>query len=312
MFKKFALVIALVLVLAPVTSALAIRYWDGGGDTGTDSWATANNWTGDTVPGSTELMATRGLHGSSSNVTDVDTADCVAGTLVNGYGTPTIMPSGPAHTLNILNGGTLALGTMQNACNSGAATGYAVGTINVYAGGTLTVDNYLNLTHPNGNAATSENGGHGTLNMYGGLIDLGTTFSVSRNAVGNHYGEVHLDGGEIYAGSFYMGFHSTEPPTEDPDKWVPNTIADSMDVSGGVLYVKGDVQTQIEGYIDNGWITAYDGAAGTKLTMELVTLASPKAGSGQYTKLYAEIPEPGTMLLAGFGVLVLLVSRRKR
>ena len=310
MFKKFALFIALVLVLAPVSSALAIIYYSGGA--ATDSWDDSANWNLARVPNATDLIGTRGLHGSTSNVTDVDTTNCVGGTLVNGYGTPAIMPSGPAHTLNVLDGGTLTLSTaLQNACNSGAATGYAVGTINVYDGGKSDVGAYFNLTHPNGTSGVSENGGHGTLNMYGGLIDVTQGFYVSRNATGNHYGEVHKDCGELYAARLYMGLHGYEDDRE-VDRWVPNTIPDSMDFSGGVMYIKGDVQTQVEGYVDNGWITAYDGAAGTKLTMELVTLSSPNAGSGQYTKIYGEIPEPGTMLLAGFGVLMLLVTRRKR
>lgn len=310
MFKKLALITALVLVLAPVSNALAIIYYSGGA--ATDSWDDSANWNLARVPNATDLIGTRGLHGSTSNVTDVDTTNCVGGTLVNGYGTPLIMPSGPAHTLNVLNGGTLTLSSaLQNACNSGAATGYAVGTINMYDGGTVDVGAYFNLTHPNGNPVTGEEGGHGTLNMYGGLIDVTQGFYVSRNAAGNHYGEVHMDGGELYAASLFMGLHGTDPPVEDPDKWVPNTIPDSMDFSGGVMYIKGDIQTQVNGYIDNGWITAYDGAG--VVVMETVNFSStPQAGAGDYTKIYGVIPEPGTMLLAGFGVLLLLVTKRKR
>jgi len=310
MFKKLALITALVLVLAPVSVALAAnKYYSGAGET--DSWADGANW-GGTVPASGDLVFMRGLHGSTSNVTDVSTTDCVGGSVLPGYGTPSIMPSGPAHTLNILNGGTLTCySAMQAAGNAGAATGYAVATINVYSGGKITCDGsaYFNLTHPSG-GTSSENGGHGTLNMYGGLIDFSQSFNVSRNATGNHYGEVHLDGGEIYAASLYMGFHTREDP-EDPDRWTPNTIADSMDFSGGVMYIKGDIQTQVEGYVSNGWITAYDGAGALRIETG-VSLTGHQAGDGEYTKIYAEIPEPGTMLLAGFGVLLLLVTRRKR
>jgi len=308
MFKKLALIMALVLVLAPVSSALAIIYYSGGA--ATDSWDDSANWNLARVPTTTDLVATRGLHGSTSNVTDVDTTNCVGSTLVNGYGTPAIMPSGPAHTLNVLNGGTLTLSSaLQNACNSGAATGYAVGTINVYDGGKIDVGAYFNLTHPNGNPASSENGGHGTLNMNGGLIDVTQGFYVSRNTAGNHYGEAHMDGGELYAASLYMGLHGTDPPDEE---WVRNTIPDSMDFSGGVMYIKGDVQTQVEGYIDNGWITAYDGGGVVRIETDVNITSDPNAGNGLYTKIYGEIPEPGTMLLAGFGALLLLVTRRKR
>ena len=77
------------------------------------------------------------------------------------------------------------------------------------------------------------------------------------------------------------------------------------------MYIKGDIRDQVLGYIDNGWVTGYDGAG--SVAMEIVNFAgTPQAGAGDYTKIYGVIPEPGTMLLAGLGVLVLLLRRRKR
>jgi len=77
-----------------------------------------------------------------------------------------------------------------------------------------------------------------------------------------------------------------------------------MDITGGILYISGDVTTTVEGYVDNGWLEAYGGAGTVNIEYE----ETPNR-----TKVWATpIPEPGTMLLAGFGVLLVLVTRRKR
>ena len=308
MFKKFALLTALVLALAPVSSALAIIYFNGDADT--DSWADGDNWNVDRVPNSADTAAMRGLYGSTSDICNVDTTDCVASSALVGYGETSTYNS----TLNILDGGTLTVyGGLQVSCNAQAVLGGNVSTVNVYDGGKITCDGsaYINLTHPNGTQGTSENRCHGTLNMYGGLIDISQDFRVSRNSqIGNHRGDVYLMGGEIYAGSLLMQLNSFEDPEEE-DRWVANTTPDYMNITYGVMYIKGDREEQIQGYVDDGWIEAF-GGAGVVMIQEDVSLTGHQAGDGDYTKVWGYIPEPGTMLLAGFGVLVLLVSRRKR
>jgi hypothetical protein len=85
-----------------------------------------------------------------------------------------------------------------------------------------------------------------------------------------------------------------------------------MDITYGVMYIKGDEEAEIAGYVDNGWIVAFGGAGEVIIETGVNVTCDPQAGNGEYTKVYGYIPEPGTMLLAGFGVLLLLVTRRKR
>lgn len=312
MFKKFALLTALVLVLAPVSAALATKYWDNG-QADSLSWGDAANWMTDGVPGSGDVVYLRGLVSpSTGNQTEVDVDNAVCAGMciaINSGSTPPTTD----HWLTITGDGVLTVTSyIQNSV--GVADPYAEITVN---GGTLRVGStgYFAMTWPNGNPATQEMANVGVLNMNSGLIDTGYSgsyaygFAVSRNAVGNHHGEVYLYGGDIYCGGFYMGFHSVEPPAEE---WVANTQSDYMDITYGVLWIKGDREEQIQGYIDSGYIEAFGGDGVVVIETGVDVTWGPVAGNGEYTKVYGIIPEPGTMLLAGFGVLLLLVTKRKR
>ena len=125
-------------------------------------------------------------------------------------------------------------------------------------GGTLMEVRWFNLGHRDGATGTlnmnsgsitvSDNiiigrGGTGTVNMNGGTITATGDFTIGRGAATT--GHVNLDGGIITAGNFVMR--------------VSYTAVGTMDVAGGTLIIDGDKLTTIQEYIDNGWITAYDG-----------------------------------------------------
>ncbi len=132
-------------------------------------------------------------------------------------------------------------------------------------GGALTVDGGT-LVVGTDDLLLGKNGGDGILNMISGSIDVARDFEVAGGNPGivNMTGgtitvaddfeipesegdgvsiaQVHLDGGTIIIGG---DLHMFDQGT--------------LDITGGTLILDGDVVSAVQGYIDNGWITAYDG-----------------------------------------------------
>ena len=105
------------------------------------------------------------------------------------------------------------------------------GTLNMKSG-TITAGGILYVGHT----------GMGTVNMTGGTI---TTPAVTLPHNGK--GHVNLHGGTLGAGTLEM-------------KQVAGTEnVGTMDVAGGTLILLGNDLEVVQGYIDNGWITAYEG-----------------------------------------------------
>jgi hypothetical protein len=80
--------------------------------------------------------------------------------------------------------------------------------------------------------------GTGTVDITGGSITVADTFGIAQSGGA---GDVFLDGGTISSGAFSMATGA------------------AMDITAGTLIVNGDVTSTINGYISNGWITAYNG-----------------------------------------------------
>ena len=105
------------------------------------------------------------------------------------------------------------------------------GTLNMVSG-TITAGGNLYAGHT----------GMGTVNMTGGTITA-PTIVVPHNGKGH----VNLHGGVLGAGALEM-------------KQVAGTEnVGTMDVAGGTLILDGNDLEVVQGYIDNGWITAYEG-----------------------------------------------------
>ncbi|MGB2861753.1 MAG: hypothetical protein WBC05_00380 [Sedimentisphaerales bacterium] len=101
-------------------------------------------------------------------------------------------------------------------------------------GGTLTVD---------GGAFNLGYTGSGTLNMTDGTITLTNVLKIARDPTA--IGHVNLDGGIISTNNFVMREKEGSVGT--------------MVVRAGTLIINGDRLSLVQGYIDQGWITAYDG-----------------------------------------------------
>ncbi len=86
-------------------------------------------------------------------------------------------------------------------------------------------------------------GASGTLNMTGGTIDVGRDFTIPDKTP--HTGLANLNGGTIIVrDDFIMQEGGT------------------LDITAGTLILDANVVPIVQGYIDNGWITAYAGFGG--------------------------------------------------
>jgi len=108
--------------------------------------------------------------------------------------------------------------------------------------GALTVDGGTLLVE--GGAFNLGYTGEGTLNMISGTLTLTNVLKIAREPTG--IGHVNLDGGVISTNNFLMREKAGSVGT--------------LDVQAGTLIMNGDRVALVQGYIDQGWITAYDGA----------------------------------------------------
>ena len=126
-----------------------------------------------------------------------------------------------------VDGGTLTMGVSLTLA-SGAS---GEGTFNVNSG-------TVNVTW-----LKVGNRGSGTLNVTGGTVNATNTLRIPGEGGGT--GHVNLDGGIITTSTLKMG---------DPE----GSVA-TIDVKAGTLIINGDKVSTVQEYIDNGWITAFNG-----------------------------------------------------
>jgi len=176
----------------------------------------------------------------------------------------------------IVNEGAVALDSWVGAGESGDLT---------VDGGTLTTSNFivvgrmasgegtLNMisgTITAGGTLYAGHQGSGTINMIGGTITAAAVFIASHPT---GVGHVNLDGGIIDTGNFNMRVQAGGVGT--------------MDVGGGTLIINGDAVSGVQGFIDNGWITAYEGNGTLNLDYDVTN-----AGQTTLTALHNFNPYP--------------------
>jgi len=133
-------------------------------------------------------------------------------------------------------------------------------------GGTLTVGKGISVGRKNTATTIHMNGGvltvgtnltvgywsPGTLVVNGGTITVGSQLQVSAKPA--IPGNVDLRGGTITARQLVVNVD-------------PNSLG-TMDIGGGTLIVDGNNVSKIQGYIDNGWITAFYERGGGTLRLD--------------------------------------------
>ncbi len=180
----------------------------------------------------------------------------------------------------------------QGAIASRVHIGYSQGGAMTVDGGTLAIvgDDLL----------LGKNDGSGTLDMIGGSIDVARDFEVG----GGNPGIVYMTGGTITVGDDLM--IPEVAGTEAQVNLNGGTISLSgdltmgepgiLDITAGTLIIDGNAVPDVQGYIDSGWITAYD-ANGTVVVDYDVT----NAGQTTVKAVHKLEPDPidGGIVSAG-------------
>jgi hypothetical protein len=235
-YKKITL-LACIISISLVGSVFArnqtYTQWTGteGGD-----WSTASNW-------------------SNSVPLQLDTP----GVLADPFGKAGFKNPPTNNSPGITAGVTVATDQIVIGSAGGGTLTVSGGTINVSEfvniGNTATDKGTLNMNSGTLNCGTmiSADGrlivgssGQGTINMNSGVINLTSYLSIADLA--GSIGNVHLDGGTIYATDLLM-----------------NTASAHLDIRGGTLILDGNDIATIDGFVSSGKISAYDGIAGSEV-----------------------------------------------
>jgi len=198
------------------------------------------------------LGAAGGVHAADIQYTDAG-ADHLwtnAENWKNNSGPPTVSNDGAA--FNQPDTKVLIADGMQAVCKGFMLGMYGASNEAEVSGGTLTC-NWLDVGRVN------QNGGQGYLLVTGGEIKVNGalrvpqqfTSAVDPEKIG--VGHVDLLGGTIVASNFVLGNHQTA------QAHATGGIG-TMEVSGGTLIVNGDKTADIQGWINQGWISAWNDA----------------------------------------------------
>jgi len=149
--------------------------------------------------------------------------------------------------------------------------------------------NMISGTITAGNLYLAERDASCTVNMTGGTITVMDRFLIAKKDTATAH--VNLDGGIITAGMIEMRGKGG---------------AGTMDIRAGTLIIDGNNLSLLQGYIDNGWITAYDGngtlqldydVTNEKTTLKATHLLNPNPADGSnvpvsVNQLQWTLPEP--------------------
>jgi len=177
----------------------------------------------------------------------------------------------PAHWAKVRNGLPGPMIASEGALASRVHVGYSEGGGLTVDGGTLVISGddlmvgkqgglgILNMI--NGSITVARDlelagdnpGGTGIVNMTGGTITVGDDLEIPETETDPAViAEMHLDGGTIIlGGDLHMFDHGT------------------LDITAGTLIIDANVVSTVQGYIDNGWITAYDGNGTVQLDYDV-------------------------------------------
>ncbi|HEC02851.1 MAG TPA: hypothetical protein ENI81_04875 [Phycisphaerales bacterium] len=182
-------------------------------------WSTPENWSTGKVPIASDHAKIEGLPGAI-----VANEGAVAAQMH-------VASSGPRESVLTVDGGSLTVAAWLIMAGSAAAQADIEGTFNINDG-TVRLGR-LDIAHT----------GKGTLNMNGGSLTVTgpTTIAGKSKAVGH----VNLNGGVMNVNNLLMRSQAGSVGT--------------IDVAAGTLTMNGDAVSTLQGYIDNGWITAYGG-----------------------------------------------------
>jgi hypothetical protein len=272
MSNKLYSVIAFVLLTVLAGNAIAIDVaWTNNSSDGL--WKTAGNWSP-----------------SPPTIADKAKINLVPGPLIDS-GTAAV-----ANHIALGDGGTGGLTITDGTLNVGVTMGDTwiivayggadVGTFTMDGGTVTTVDRvFIGFQ------------GNGTLNMNGGTFNIGGTFGIGWNDAGGTAGRgtVNLAGGTInVTGNFQMSS--------------PAGCLGKLNITGGTLVFTGDKVSVVEGYVNNGYVVAYNGLGdviinynGTNTTVTGVT--NPYKAKGPSPASNSTDVVPYTMLswMAGDG-----------
>lgn len=126
--------------------------------------------------------------------------------------------------------------------------------------------------------------GTGTVNIIDGTLAVPGTLKIAREPTA--IGHINLQGGTISANSFLMREKEGAVGT--------------MDVGSGMLMINGDRISLVQGYIDNGWITAYHGNGTLQLDYDITN-----PGQTTLTAVHKLNPNPANRAIVKPGAVEL-------
>lgn len=235
----FVLLVVWVASLTMTVQAVETRWTDAGPD---QLFSTPENWDPRAVPTAADDMFVDGPDGTHCEVPVGVDGQC---------GTLRVGNSGNTTHLDIT-GGTFAV---KGGCYIGVDNPQGHGILNVSGGVFTSPDMNLGLK------AT------GTLNMTGGLVELGWDLKIPSNS---GTGKANLMGGTLKA----LNLSLTSP-------------LGSVDITAGTMILEGDDVEALQSYIDDGRLTAYSGQGTLHMDYDVTT-----PGKTTVTASHPLIPVP--------------------